>query len=278
MITIRFKTMALAGTALVLLLGGPVLAADVSATATRAVAAPNGKVELGGGWAGLSHLGNDADIYGGASFSMPMGDRLGMQADFSVQNVWGDTMTGGNLHLFTRDPDRYLFGVVAGGGGSDHASLFYVAPEMELYLGNVSLETWGGYVSVDKSGSPAKDKFFIQSDLAFYATDNLRLTIGGSSVAGFDSGHVGVEYLIDSQQMPIALTANAQVGDNKFAEVTGGLSIYFGGESKSLIRRHREDDPRNRSLSLFSGIGNGLTKSGPTCDFDPETPLPPCPD
>ncbi len=38
-----------------------------------------------------------------------------------------------------------------------------------------------------------------------------------------------------------------------------GLSLYFGGEDKSLIRRHREDDPRIRFFDIFNAgvLGSG---------------------
>jgi hypothetical protein len=273
------RVTALSGTILAGSFAAAATAADLSPLTLQAVSAPNGKLELSGGWADINGQGSDADLRGGASVSMPLGDRFGLQVDGSAGNVFGDTWGGGNVHFFTRDPNSYLAGIVAGGGVSDHASLFYVGPEVELYLGNVSLEAWGGYLNLDPKGGSASDKYFVQADLAFYPTDNLRLVTGYSSVAKFNSGHVGMEYLLADNGLPLSLTAEGQIGDNGFAAVSAGLTFYFGGSSKSLINRHREDDPRNRSLSLFSGVGDGLNPpSGPKCDFDPETPLPPCPD
>jgi hypothetical protein len=62
-----------------------------------------------------------------------------------------------------------------------------------------------------------------------------------------------------------------------------GLSLYFGGEDKSLIRRHREDDPSLHFFNIFSagllGGGGGVLggePEEPTCDYDSETQLPDC--
>ena len=66
-----------------------------------------------------------------------------------------------------------------------------------------------------------------------------------------------------------------------------GLKGYFGDEGKSVIDRHRQDDPRNRVLDLFSAaaaLGTPETELTPEeqCevdggtwdleyDYDPET-------
>ena len=65
--------------------------------------------------------------------------------------------------------------------------------------------------------------------------------------------------------MPLSLTADARIGEDGFASISAGIKMYFGGESKSLMRRHREDDPPNRAVDVFSGIGNAATANGPQC-------------
>jgi len=45
---------------------------------------------------------------------------------------------------------------------------------------------------------------------------------------------------------PISLFAKSDFGDEQFNRVTGGLKMYFGSEpGKSLIERHRTEDPEN---------------------------------
>ena len=110
------------------------------------------------------------------------------------------------------------------------------------------------------------DKLFAIGDIALYATDDLRFAVGASSIADFESAHIGAEWQL--QDMPISLTANARIGEDSFKEATVGLKFYFGGESKSLIRRHREDDPRNRSLDIFNAAGSAF-KPAAAAPHDP---------
>ncbi len=51
---------------------------------------------------------------------------------------------------------------------------------------------------------------------------------------------------------PASFTLDGQFGEEGFTAVMAGFSIYFGGEDKSLIRRHREDDPRLYNFFFFS--------------------------
>ena len=230
-------------------------AADAVKGDLPAVSGVNGKVELGAGWAGIDPLNNTAVFQGGASISVPLGERFGLQFDVADVNKFNDNLFGGNLHLFIRNPDSYLFGAVGGFAHATNANISYVGPEAELYLNNVSIEALGGYMHLDVAGVQS-EKFFAIGDLALYATDDLRFEVGAATVADFKSAHVGAE--LQLQDTPLSLTANARIGDDNFKEATVGLKFYFGGENKSLIRRHREDDPRNRSLDIFSAAGSAF--------------------
>jgi hypothetical protein len=257
------------------------LAADVGGRSTLpAVSAPNGKVELSAGWADIDVFNDSELLRGGLSFSFPVGDTLGIQADLAAVDAFGDTLLGGNLHIFTRDPSRYLLGVTGGAGFGDNASLYYIGPEAELYLGNLSIEAWVGYLNVDLDGASSSDEFFGFGDLAFYPADNLRLTLGASSVANFETAHAGLEWMMSDTGLPLSFTADARIGEDDFLALRAGANFYFGGEDKSLIRRHREDDPRNRSLDIFSAAGGSTLGEFGNCprgesDIDP-TPVTDC--
>jgi len=79
--------------------------------------------------------------------------------------------------------------------------------------------------------------------------------------------------------LPASLTVDGRVGEHGFTTLTAGFNIYFGGDtSKSLIRRHREDDPPIRGKDIFGAAGDAFQEAG--CPIDPETlvcavPLPP---
>jgi hypothetical protein len=47
-----------------------------------------------------------------------------------------------------------------------------------------------------------------------------------------------------------SLFASGNVSEGGDGAVLGGLRLYFGQQPKTLIRRHREDDP------ILGGIGN----------------------
>ncbi len=253
-------------TTLGVFMSGAAFAADIDVTQLPAVSAPNGKIEIYGGWTGLNGFSSSSAFRGAASFSVPVGERLGLQADIAAANAFGDTLYGGTLHAFTRDPNSYLFGLAGGLGSSSSTGFGYVGPEAELYMGNVSLEAYAGFISLNNAGVTTGDLFAL-GDAALYATPDLRLGLGVSTVAGFKSAHAGLEWQMEST--PISFKLDGRIGDNGFAAATAGLTFYFGGTEKSLMRRHREDDPRNRSLDIFNAGGSALTPPPKALPVDP---------
>ena len=246
--------------------GSLAMAADISSPSTLpAVSGPNGKVEIGGGFTDLNDLSSDEIFKGGAALSFPVGDMFGIQADLSAVDAFGETAVGGAMHAFTRDPNSYLLGAYGGYVDVGSSNVWYVGPEAELYLDNISIEAIGGYMDISSVGS----KFYAVGDVALYATDNLRLAVGASTVAGFESAHAGMEWFMGDTGLPASITLDGRIGENGFTSVTAGLSLYFGGEDKSLIRRHREDDPRIRFFDIFNAgvIGSGVLSDGddPEC-------------
>jgi hypothetical protein len=267
--TISMKRAAflLSGTIAAGMYGSVSLAADIEATGPLpAVSGPNGKVEIGGGWSDIDDLGDDEVFRGGAAFSMPVGDMFGIQADLTALDAYGDTAIGGAGHLFTRDPNSYLLGVYGGYVDVGSTDAWYVGPEAELYLDNISIEAVGGFM--DFSGVSGTD-FYAMGKVALYATDNLRLSVGASTVADFESANAGLEWFMGDTGLPLSLTVEGQLGEDGYTSVLAGLSLYFGGEDKSLIRRHREDDPRLHFFNIFSaGLlgGGGGTLGDPGCE------------
>ncbi len=258
------------------ILAGSADAADVGKVSLPAVSGLNAKIEASFGFVDLNNFGSDEEFRGGASFSMPLGESFGFQGDLAVVDVFDDTMIGGTAHLFTRDPGSYLFGMIGGAGFGDNANIYYAGPEAEFYLDQLSLELAGGYMNVDRDNGGSKNKMFAFADVAFYATDDLRLSLGASSVAGFSAANAAAELQLSGSGLPLSLTLNGSVGEDGYMAASVGFKMYFGQEDKSLIRRHREDDPRNRSLDIFSSAGNafanGPAASAPTGPIIGECP------
>jgi hypothetical protein len=230
-----------------------------------AVSAVNGKWELDVG--GVNNPSGSVFRAAG-SLSAPIGDRFGIQGDFTLGSVGGFVTGGGALHVFTRDPSGYLLGATAGFVRTTGAGLWAVGPEAELYAGRFSFEGWGGFASANFSSpsSTSTGGFFI-GDLAYYPTDDFRLSVGVSSVLGDTKLRLGSEYLMHNTRMPLSLTFDARIGSSG-SIATVGLKGYFGGNdnNKSLINRHRQDDPHNKSVDLFNaaaGLGNGTTTVDP---------------
>jgi len=284
--TISMKRAAflLTGTIAAGMYGSVSMAADIATPESPlpAVSDINGKVELGGGWADLDDISSDEVFRGGAALSFPVGDMFGIQADLTALDAFGDTAVGGALHAFTRDPNSYLLGAYGGYVDAGPANIWYVGPEAELYLDNISIEAVGGYMDISNG---VGSEFYAMGKLALYATDNLRLSVGASTVANFESANAGLEWFMGDAGLPVSLTVEGRLGEDGFTSIMGGLSLYFGGEEKSLIRRHREDDPRLHFFDIFNAglIGSGTLGDGPCdpevsdCELPPPPPPPPPP-
>ena len=71
------------------------------------------------------------------------------------------------LHAFTRDPNSYLLGVYGGYVDAGSANVWYIGPEAELYLDNISIEAVGGYMDISNG---VGSEFYAMGKVALYAT------------------------------------------------------------------------------------------------------------
>lgn len=232
-------------------------AADVVNEPLCAVSGINGKVEAIGGYSENNDSKGDALVSGLGSLSIPLGCDFGFQADIGIIDELDHTTYGGAGHLFARDPDSYLIGLTGGYFDAGDMNLWAIGPEAELYLGQVTLKGWGGYLDVDADGDSGGGDGFAIVDAAFYPTDDLELSIGASIIGDQEFARAGLEYQFADS---MTVSFGGKIGEDDYFNVTGGLSFYFGGGEKSLIRRHREDDPDNRILD-FVGFKEAKNKS-----------------
>lgn len=245
-----------------------------------AVSAPNAKLEFDAGalgLPGLSFMGRAA-----GTFTVPIGERFGLQADLSASTAPGFT-TSGAIHVFTRDPARYLIGGTFGFVRSPGATVLAAGPEAELYLDRWTVAAWGGVAAARPSSAATRVSPFIMTNAAYYVTDNWRLNLGVSWLDGYAAVQGGSEYLLSDLSRPVALTAELRVGQDGAARATLGLRGYFGPDpNKPLIQRHREDDPTDRGSALYAATG-GLTLSlatqaiGESTQTEDEPPSEECP-
>ena len=68
-------------------------------------------------------------------------------------------------------------------------------------------------------------------------------------------GAVGLEYQLESSIFGggTSIFAEGRIGEDDYAAVWGGVRLYLGQE-KSLIRRHREDDPGEKGPDNLRGV------------------------
>lgn len=249
-----------------LVIGAPALAADVDFSAANlpAVSGLNGKVGLFVGVAdGLGIPG----IAG--SLSLPVDHQYGIQLDGLVAASNGSGAFGIGGHFFWRDPSQGLLGLYAGyvhrgfgdivminGVATSGESTGKVGFEGEAYMGNISFEGFAGYQFGTNTGFAGK------ATVAYYSTPDLRIDLSVRHLVGPGlMGSIGLEWQAPASSM--SFFADAGVGDNTGAFGTVGIKFYSGAGQKSLIQRHREDDPENElPKDLFGIIGDGVCPVG----------------
>lgn len=236
------------------------IAGTAAAQQLPAVSTLNGKFEFDAGALSLpspSFAGRAA-----GAITVPVGERFGVQADFSAASASGTTF-GAALHVFARDPASHLIGGTLGVMRTPGATVLAAGPEAELYYGRWTIEAWGGVSFARPAVGPDRVGLFGMADVAFYPHDNLRLSLGLSTLDGYGAVHAGAEYMFDSFDMPLSLTADARLGQDGALLATIGLRGYFGAAPKPLIDRHRQDDPTDRGSALYAAAGGITLRAAP---------------
>jgi hypothetical protein len=242
-----------------LLISVPAWAADVAKTDLCAVSEVNGKVYGEGGLVDADGIDSDGKFQGVGSLSLPLGCQLGMQFDAGAGSFGAADAVGVGGHLFMRDPQSYLFGIHGTYENwdfddvSDSVDVWHVGAEAEFYFDSLSLEAWAGL----QDTSVTNADFFARLTAAAYVTEDLRLAAGLRHSDDFNSGVINGEWQLSS--MPLSLTAEAEFGEDSYMALTAGIKFYFGGEQKSLIDRHRQDDPAD-GLFDFIGAAAGIAE------------------
>ncbi len=226
-----------------------------------AVSGINGKLDLGYNYLDFNTLPGHINVpYAIGSLSFPVGHQFGVQIDAGISRVSATafpgsvTFGGGAVHGFWRNPDVGLAGLYVhyvdfSAGGGLNLGIWRLGGEAELYLDRFSIEAFAGADVVDL---PVGSNSFFTGDIygAFYATDNLR--VHGAVLHQFNNtfGRVGGEAMLPFGDNNAALYADGTFG-NGITSIRGGLRFYFGESGKSLIARHREDDPKSRLLDFY---------------------------
>ena len=247
------------------------------------------------------------DLYGGrGAVTVPLSGQWGFQVDGSAGSFDSRFFGAVAGHLFWRDPAKGLFGVYVNHTYWDQVGgvqVTQVAGEGEAYLGRWTLQGIAGvetgnsatqvttaihgpecpsgeacFITSSTDTVDIRTRFFDQINLAYYFTDYLKGFVGHRYLGGKHAFAVGAEY-----GMPVgggkmaALFVEGRAGEDNYRGVWGGLRFYFGQKDKSLIQRHRQDDPFMEWMpeSLLS-ITNQFKNSTRTWCLNGETVLSGC--
>ncbi|MEM6497206.1 MAG: hypothetical protein AAF709_10815 [Pseudomonadota bacterium] len=236
--------------------GAPTLASEPTAhpepaAETRpAVDGVNSKLSLGGTL-------SDPNVWGGTgALTIPLGEQFGLQLDGALASNTGDSdldvqVYGAGGHLFWRDPSVALVGIYGHFlriNVAEELNLFALGLETERYLGRFSIGVLVGVVGGD--GEIDTD-MIAHGKLAYYPTDNLQLSISPKYGYGNSSLGAEAEYGFGEISTMAAIFGTASVSETGDQFFEAGVRVYFGSQNKSLIERHRQDDP-----SLVSPLGS----------------------
>jgi hypothetical protein len=245
-----------------------------SQEALPAVDGPSGKLTLSGG-------GGNGNPWGGLEGAMtfPLANRFGMQLDLAGGSVNGpredrSAFYGAGAHVFWRDPSKGMVGIEAGGARLDALgglNLYSAGVEAERYFGSVTLGGVMGLVDgshATRSTSQGEYRYGLKRQfvagpyVTWYPNDNLALSASGAIAGDNAVAGLGVEFApaTDSAYQP-SFFVRGYLGEGGRAAALAGVTFYFGGRAKSLIRRQREDDPpigNLASLGTKGGIGMAL--------------------
>lgn len=214
-----------------------------------AVSAPNGKVRIGGFSADGSN--NDDGLFEvRGSFTAPVTYSTGFQIDGVIASVEGGDKSWGAVagHYFWRDPSRYLLGIYAEGDWYDDVNFGTLAGEAEAYFGQFTLTSVTGVQFGDFDSS-----FFTNSYVNYYPDDDIMVGVGFRNDYSGAYFQAKAEYQLFPEHSGMSVYADGKWGGDGNTTIFAGVRFHFGAP-KSLIRRHREDDPGDDTPSPNAGL------------------------
>jgi len=199
---------------------------------------------------------DDSAWQAGGALTAPLGQFTGVQLEAGGSGVDDDTTWGAGIHLFTRDPDKYLIGLFAAYAQEDNFDIdaTRVGLESELYFSQFSVLAQLGYQFSDSFAGFDNDTPFGSIDLRWYATDNFFLSGGGYFEEDVALARLQAEFMPGFSALPgLAFNIKGTVGDDDYESILGGITYYFGSDA-SLKDRHRKQDPDSALLNLFHSV------------------------
>ncbi len=262
---------------------GPIVtnAPPPTVTPAPAVDAVNEKFDAFGG-----SIGNES-IYGvDGSVTVPLQGPFGAQLDSTFGSLGGNGIAEISGHWFWRDPASGLFGLYGSEAYWDRyggINVGHVGAEGEHYWGPFTVQGIAGVefgnsastassittvgpifttISTFVNGYDVRTRFFDEVNLKYYLTEDVSAYVGQRYLGGENALALGAEV---AKPLGHGIMASAfvegRVGQDNFHGIWGGLKFYFGPTDKSLMARHRQEDPNNWNVDNLFGITNNQTSS-----------------
>lgn len=257
-----------------------------------AVDGVNAKAEAYGGLLAGKSLGGAA-----GAVSMPLGSNYGLQIDSAAGAFDGSRFGNVAGHAFWRDSSG-LVGLYTSHTWWDRNGGVYlgqVAGEGEIYLGRFTLQGIAGVefgntaqvISTSTStvapglpdpllgGAPGvttttmmldsyavKTRFFDQVNFKYYLSDQWSGYVGHRYLGGRNALALGSEVTLPLGHGVLASAfIEGRAGEANMQGIWGGVKFYFGGKDKSLLARHRQDDPNIWSTDTLYSLANSHSSS-----------------
>lgn len=200
-----------------------------------AVSAMNGKVSVEGG----SYDGHSGGVAHGV-FTMPLAHSFGLQVDGAAGHLKESAYSGVGAHLFWRDPSQGLVGLVASHQSLKNIDMNRYGVEAEKYFDGYTVGARLGH----QNRSRLDNGVYAGIKGSWYYSENLALSLNLDHSNLRNTAYVSTEWQpARFEKLPgLSLYATAGAGSKDFDIVMVGARYYFG-ETKTLINRHRNDDP-----------------------------------
>jgi hypothetical protein len=217
-----------------------------------AVSQVNGKISAEGGIAHDQAVGIAA-----GTITAPVGHSFGFQLDAAGGTSSGSGLWGLAAQGFWRNPKLGMLGGFVSHSVARSDNKYTASSDMNrygaegaYYLGQFTPSASVGLEHLISPGGNHNGPFGTL-DLAWYPNDNLMLSLGGDKNPNKSLGELQGEYQLGLASLPgLSVFAEGASGGNRDNMLIAGFRYYFG-PAKTLIRRHREDDPP----SLLTGMG-----------------------
>lgn len=249
---------------------------------SSAVSALNAKIEVGkfhssfdeNGFGPLALEEAEGYFVQGA-VSAPLFGQFGLQIDAGQMDGDADVNFFGNnadlnaraiaAHLFWRDPSKGLLGVYGVSAEYDIEGFEIdnkrFGVEGEAYIDRFTLKGFVGRDFVDYELFGKEEYAAASAKVDYYISDNFVIGAGIDHSFEQTAFNVGFEMMGDTGGISPSIFTDVSFNNGE-TTLMAGLKLYLAKDGKSLIRRHREDDPGIELFDNISSLGNCVAGFG----------------